>query len=480
MGAELKKKALSGVVWGFFEKFSMQLFSFVQGIILARLLLPSDFGLIAMAGVFIAVSHILIDSGFSSALIRNNHRTNLDFSTVFVINVCMSSLMALLLYVSAPFIAVFYNEPLLLNIIRVNGLLIFLGSLISVQRVKMVAELRFRQKSLMSIVVSVVSGVTSIVLALLGFGVWSLIYPSFLSFLLNVCFFWYFQRWFPGIKFSMDSCKKHFGFGSKLLASSIINTIYGNLYPIVIGKKFSSTSLGYYSKASSYAGLPATTLTEVVGSVAYPILSEIQDDDDALIRAYRRMLRLSAFVLFPVMIGIASVSRPLILLMITEKWEPCIIYLQILCFSMMLYPIHALNLQLLKVKGRSDLFLRLEILKKILAICVLFISAPFGLVYMCIGSVISSYLCLGINTYYTGKLLSYGFVEQAKELLPTFFYSLSMGVLVYFCIQSFSSYYVQLLFGVSIGATYYYSLSRIIKSEDLYYLVEIIKNKMHK
>lgn len=480
MSNNLKQRTLSGVVWGFFEKFSLQVFALVQGIILARLLLPSDFGLIAMTSVFLAVSNILIDSGFSSALIRFNKRTSIDYSTVFVINVVISSIVSLLLCFSAPYIAAFYKEPLLIKIIRVNALLIFMGSFISIQRVKMIAELRFKQKSFMGIVVTIISGIISIVMAILGFGVWSLILPSFFSLFLNFLFYWYYQKWFPGITFSKDSCKRLFGFGSKLLISSLINTIYDNIYPLVIGRKFSSMSLGYYSRAHSYSLLPASTITEVIGSVAYPVLSEIQDNEEALLRAYRRMLRVSAYIVFPIMIGLAAVARPLIFVLITSKWEASVIYLQILCFSMMLLPVHALNLQLLKVVGRSDLFLRLEIIKKILGITILFITVPFGIFYMCIGNVISSYLCLLINTYYTGKLLSFGFIRQMKELGPSFLYSISMGCIVWGILLLLSNQHslFQLSVSIFIGAVYFFVISYITKSEDFSYFKDILHSHL--
>lgn len=481
MSNNLRQKTISGVIWGFIEKFSLQAFGFIQGIILARLLMPSDYGLIAMAGVFLAVSNILIDSGFSSALIRFNKRTNLDYSTVFVVNIVISLVVCSLLCFSAPYIAEFYHEPLLTQIIYVNALLLFLGSFISIQRVKMIAELRFKQKSFMGIVVSIATGITAIVMAFLGFGVWSLILPRFLSLFLHLIFYWYYQRWFPGIRFSKESCKKLFGFGSKLLASSLINTLYNNIYPLVIGKIFSSVSLGYYTKASSYAQLPSTTITDVIGSVSYPVLSEVQDDDEVLLSVYRRMLRVSAYVVFPIMIGLAAVAHPFIVVLITSKWEASVVYLQILCFALMLYPIHALNLQLLKVKGRSDLFLRLEIIKKIIGITILLLSVPFGIIYMCLGSVFSSYISLTINTYYTGKVLSYGFIKQMKELAPSYLYSLTMGFVVYVVVLFLSNFpfYLQLVLGVIVGFLYYLTVSIFTKSEDLEYLVYLVKTRLH-
>lgn len=472
---KLQHKTFYGIVWGFLEKISMQLVTFCVGVILARLLSPSDYGLVAMAAVFVSVSQIIVDSGFSSALIRKVNRTELDYSTVFDINIILSIVMGLLLYASSYWIAAFYNEPQLVGIISLNGLYVFLGSFISVQGTKLIAELQFKTRSKINVINSLIGGIISIAMAFAGFGVWSLIYPSIITVFTGAMLYWHYQRWFPGFRFSRSSAKEMFSFGSKLLLSTILNTIYTNIYPIVIGKKFNSSSLGFYTKASSFASLPSMTITNVIGEVAYPILSNIQNDDERLQNVYRQMLRLSAYIVFPIMFGIAALAHPLIIMMITDKWEESVIYLQILCLAFMWYPIHGLNLNLLQVKGRSDLFLRLEIIKKIIGVIILFITIPMGLFWMCIGLVVSSFFSLFINTYYTGKLIKVGICMQMSDLLPSFGFSLTMGALIYWLGTYISSLGMQLLVGIIFGMIYYYAISLLFQSKDLSNLKRILK-----
>lgn len=474
----LQQKAFSGMIWGFLEKFSLQLFGFIQGVILARLLMPSDFGLIAMAGVFSAISAALIDSGFSTALIRKQHKSELDYSTVFVINVIMSCVMALILILCSSVIADFYHEPMLTAIVCLNALQIALGSLTAVQGTRLMCNMQFKKISIIRVTSAVISGTIAIVMAFMGFGVWSLIYPSIFCVPLMIMLYWHFQHWFPGFKFSKESFHDLFAFGSKMLASTLLATIYNNIYPMVIGKKYTSADLGYFSKGQSYASLPAMTITEVLGCVLYPVLSELQDDDERLLSAYRRVLRLSAYLIFPIIIGVAALARPLIITMITIKWEQTIIYLQILCLALMWYPIHALNLNLLKVKGRSDLFLRLEIIKKIIGVAILFLTLPFGVFVMCIGSVFSSIFSLFVNTYYTGKILNLGFLKQMRDLLPSIFYSFSMGVIVWLSCLLFSNMILQLIIGIVVGVSYYYFISVLTHSQDFAYFKEIVNNNI--
>lgn len=478
MSDSLQQKTFSGVVWGFISNFSMQLFSFIQGIIMARILIPSDYGLIAMVGVFSAVAALLVDSGFASALIRKKDKTDIDYSTVFDINVIMSFIITLILCGVSGLIADFYNQPILSKIVCLNALQIFLGSFISVQGVRMSADLRFKEKNIAQIVVRVSTGLVGIAMALTGFGIWSLIYPSFLAIPINMAFYWHYQHWFPGIRFSVKSFKELFGFGSKLLASGLLDTIYNNIYPIIIGKLFSAKDLGYYTRATGYSNLPSTTVTGILASVAFPVLCDIQGDSERLQGAYRRLLRLSAFVVFPIMIGLAAMARPLILVMITAKWEPSVVYLQILCFALMWYPIHALNLNLLQVKGRSDLFLRLEIIKKIIGVSIIFIASSFGVLAMCIGSVISSLLCLFLNTYYTGKFINLSFWYQMKDLIPSLFYSLSMGGLVWGISLLIPYNGIKLLVCIPLGIVYYFLIAYLTKSSDLAYMKIIITNNV--
>lgn len=480
MSDNLQKKTFSGFLWMFSQKFTLEFFYFVQGIILARLLLPSDYGLIAMTGVFFAVSNCFIDSGFSSALIRKVNRTAIDYSTVFVTNVVLTFFFAALLFVCSPLIASFYNEPILTGIVRANSVLMVLSSFNAVQATRMTINLQFKQLSIANVTVSIIVGLTSIALALLGYGVWSLVYPSFLSPFLRWAFYWHYQHWHPGLKFSWRIWREYFGFGSKLLASSLLDTIWKNIYPIIIGKKYSASDLGYFSKGRSYAYLPAMTFQGVLSQVTFPVLSSIQDDDGRLQSVYRRLIRLSGFVIFPIVIGVAALAKPLIIVMITEKWAPSISYLQVICFAAMWYPVHALNLNLLKVKGRSDLFLYLEIFKKVLSAIVIIITIPFGVFYMCLGSVITSLLCLGVNTFFTGKLIHVGFFTQMRDLLPSLIYTFSMGALVWSVTQMIPSMWLRIVLGVPTGIVYYYGISRLTKSQELDYLIVLIKDNILK
>ena len=473
----IRNKTISGVLWGFIEKFSIQAFGFIQGVILARLLSPSDYGLIAMVGIFMMLAYALIDSGFGTALIQKKNRTEKDYSTVFLVNVGMSSLISLILFLCSSLIADFYHEPILQKIVSVYALLIFLTSFVTIQDVRLSIHLEFRKKSIINVITTVVSGLFAIALAFMDFGVWSLVYPLFLTLLLKYILYWYYQHWIPKLQFSKKSFKALFGFGSKILASSILATIFENLYSIIIGRAFSAKDLGYYSRSDGYANLPTKTITGVVESVAYPVLSELQDDDEALLSSFRRMLRTSAFIIFPIMIWLATLAKPLIVVLVTEKWLPCVIYLQILCLDRMWWHVHVLNLSLLKAKGRSDLFFKLEVIKKILTIVILILTVPMGIVYMCIGSVVGAILSMIINSYYTGRLMSFGIIKQFRDMLPSILYAFSTGAVIFFATIWTENQFIRLGFGTCLGAIFFFTVAYLTRSRELRYIVEIIKNR---
>ncbi len=478
MSDSLKQKTLSGLLWTFFETFAIQGFGFIQGIVLARLLMPSDYGLIAMTGVFFAVSYALVDTGFTSALIRKKERTDIDYSTVYVTNVVLSFVLCLVLCLCAPFIAEFYNEPQLFPIVCANAVLLFVGSFIAVQGARLSIQLDFKTKSKISVISTVSTGIISIIFALLGFGVWSLILPNFFAVLIKGILYYFYQHWFPGFRFSWQSYKEFFSYGSKLMASSLLNAVYGNVYSLVIGKFYSASSLGYYTKGHGYATLPSATLSGVLNKVTFPVLSKVQDDDARLENAYRKMIRVSAYVVFPIMILLVVLARPLVLILLTDKWENCVIYLQVLCFAMMWNPIHSLNLNLLFVKGRSELFLRLEIVKKIIGATILCVTIPFGLIAMCCGQVVSSLIFLFVNTYYTGKLIHVGFVQQIKDLLPTMMYTAIMGLFVWFLSSAMEIQLVQLLVGFLMGIPLYILTSKMLKSQEYFFMRDLVKQNV--
>lgn len=477
MKENVRGKAFSGMLWGGLEKLSLQIFGFVQGVILARLLSPSDYGLIAMVFIFVLISYNFIDAGFGTALIQKKERTERDYSTVFVLNLSLSFCISLLLFLSAPLIADFYDEVALVEIVRTYSFIIFLSSFVAIQDVRLSIFLEFRKKSLINIITTVVSGVLSIILAFCGYGVWSLIYPQFVMLMTKAMLCWHFQHWIPRLSFSLDSFYKLFGFGSKIFVSSILNSISGNIYSLVIGKIFSASSLGFYSRADGYAALPVKTITGVIDSVTYPVFSKFQDDNTLLINSFRRMLRLSAYVVFPIMIGLAVLAKPFVVILVTEKWLPCVVYLQVLCFARMWLHVQNLNFNVLKAKGHSNLFLKLEVVRQVAIILFLVATASFGILFICIGSIFAALVSMLINSYYVGKVIEFGFIKQLKEMAPSLLYSLSMGIIIYISILFISSMWIKLLVGILVGISYYFLISFATKSQELSYIFALVRER---
>lgn len=474
----LKQQTVSGVAWKFMEKFSMQGFMFLQSIVMARLLDPTDYGLIGMVAILNAVCAILVDSGLTNALIRKKERTAEDYSTVFDFNVVMNLLMAGLMVVCAPLLANFYNQPLLKNIIYLFAIQSASGALLAVQGAKMIADLQFKTMGIINVITTASTGIISIILAFYGLGVYALVVPNIIMIYIRFVLYYHYQHWFPGIKFSKKSFRELFSYGSKMLASNLINCVFNNIYPIVIGKRFSAADLGYFTRGQGYATLPSGTVNDVITNVTLPVLSKIQDSTEELSSIYRKMLRVTAFLIFPFMMALAAMARPVVIVLISSKWEPCIIYLQILCFSAMWSPIVSLNLNLLQVKGRSDLFLNITIVQKILLVLVVVLTVPLGIVYMCIGSVIAVYVTLFINTYYTGKLINVGFVRQMRDIAPSFIASLIMGGLVFGVCSFISSLFLQIIAGVCTALAFYYLISKLFGFMELEYVHAIVKENI--
>ena len=475
MAESLRHKTLKGTIWSFAERFTAQGIHFLVMIIIARRLSPKEFGLIGMLAIFLAVAQSLIDSGFSQALIRKLNRTDTDKNTVFYFNIVVSSILYLLLYLISPWVATFYGEPHLCEIMRVICLAVVIDSFAVVPRANFVIAIDFKTQTKATLISAIVSGIIGIYLAYHGYGVWALVYQFLSNSIVNVIVLWAFSKWYPRLVYSWKSFKELFGFGSKLMISGLLDTLYRNIYQLVIGKAFSAESLGHFTNAHKFSDLPSSNLTTVLQRVTYPILCTIQDDDERLALAYRKFLRLSAFIIFPLMCGLAAVSYPLINLVLGEKWHFAAILLIPLCFQMMWYPIHSINLNLLQVKGRSDLFLRLEIIKKVIGVTILFCSLPFGLLVMCYTGIFSSVLCLAINTYYTGKLINVGFIMQMKEISVTLILSMMMFGLVFGGISVLQSDIQKLICGVIGGGLFFLALSLMLKMKELSYIKELVK-----
>lgn len=455
MSKSLKQTATKGIFWSVAERFSVQGTQFFIMLVMARLLLPSDYGLVGMITVFIALSQSLIDSGFSQALIRKQDRTETDNCTVFYFNIVIAVTLYFLLFAVSPAVATFYDTPELCKVMRVVSIVIIINALTVVQRALLTAKIDFKTQAKASFAAAVISGILGIVLALNGYGVWALVYQQIINQVINTIILWCYSTWRPKLIYSWLSFRNLFAFGSKLMAVGLIDITYNNIYPIIIGKVFSPADLGHYSRARNFSDLPSSNVAGILQRVTYPLLCQIQNEDARLAIVYRRFLKLSAFVIFPLMCGLAGLSTPLITTLIGEKWLFCSELLTIICFTMMWYPIHSINLNLLQVKGRTDIFLKLEFYKKGIGLTLLFLSIPYGVKAMCAVGILGSLIALAINTYYTGKLIQIGFFKQMRDLLPTLCLSLLIFFAVYNLHYVVSSAYGQLLIGIPLGILIY-------------------------
>ena len=457
----LKYKTKKGLAWSMIERFATQGVQFLFGIILARLLSPDDYGIIAMPLVFLAIAQCIIDSGFSTALIRKPELTEDDLSTAFYFNIGIGILCYAVLFFSSPLIADFYHTPILSSLLKVTALAVLFNPLCAVQQAILTRKIDFKTQAIVSLSGAVVSGIVGLYMAYNGFGVWSLVFQQVGGYVMRTILLWILGKWKPKRKWSWESFHYLWGFGSKMLGSGLLETIYNSIYPIVIGKYFSAQDLGNYTRAQQFSSLPSSNLTGVLQRVTFPVLSCIQNDDERLAKNYRKILKLSAFLIFPLMLMLSAIADPLIRILLTDKWEGCIILLQIICFQMMWFPIHAINLNLLQVKGRSDLFFRLEVIKKIIGVLIMFITIPNGIIWMVSGGIVSSMFALVINTYYTGKLINVGYFNQMRDLIPIFGVSIVMWGFVHMSFMLSRNIYVQLSFGICVGIIVYIILSKI-------------------
>lgn len=475
--SSLKDKTVKGVIWSAVDRFSAQGVQFVFSILIARLLMPEDYGVIAMLGIFLGVSQSFIDSGFGTALIRKIDRTETDFSTVFYFNIVVATLFYLILFVSAPAIANFYETPLLESVTKVVALNLIINSLSGIHNAKLSIDIDFKSRAKISILSAVITGAVGLWMAYAGYGVWALVVQNLCSSLVRTVMLWIIVKWHPLLIFSWKSFKELFSFGSKLLVSGLLDTLYNNIYTLVIGKVFSPSTLGVYSKANALAQFPTSNITGVLQNVTFPVLSSIQNDEGRIADVYKRFLKISAFVIFPLILGLSAVADPFIRIVLTDKWEDAIYLLQIICFAMMWYPIHSINLNILQVKGRSDYFLKLEIIKKVQGIIILSITVPMGIVAMCYGQVISSLISLIWNTHYTKELIGYGYWTQMRDLLPILIHSLIMWALVLLIVNLMPTLWLKLIVGVFTGMIYYIVGAYIMKFPEMNELLSILKLK---
>lgn len=463
----LKKKAVNSVFWRIGEVGGRQIIQLGISIVLARLILPESFGAVAMLTIFTAVANVFVDSGFSTAIIRKTNRTEADCSTVFWFNIVVAVFFYGILFLCAPMIADFYEMPILKPVLRVSALSIVIGSFAGLQRSLMTADMQFKVLAKLSIVSLIISGTVGMIMAYYNFQVWALVAQGLVAAVIGTIFIWCKSTWCPRLIFSKASFKEFFGFGSKLLASSLLDTVYNNMYGVIIGKVFKASDLAFYNRSSSLSQMASSTPSGVLQSVTFPTLCKLQNNNSALSNGYRRILKLSVFIIFPLCTGIGAVAYPLINTLYTKTWIYTASLLQIMVFDMMWYPVHAINLNLLLVKGKSNMFLRLEIIKKINGIIMLCITIPLGLKAMCFGGVCTSMIAVVLNTYYTGKIIKLGFFKQMLDYAPVLILSIIMFIGVRVLTDYIGYNALSLTIGVAAGAVFYIGCAYLLKMPEL-------------
>jgi O-antigen/teichoic acid export membrane protein len=477
----LKKQALSGVFWSSLQLFGTQGIGLVVSIILARLLLPSEFGLIAMLGLFMGLAAILINSGLTSSLIRSENLDEEDYSTVFYFNLAVSCLLYVVFLLVAPLLASFYNQPVLTAVIRVYSITFIINAFSAIQITRLNKNMDFKTQLQVSIPSLVVGCSVGIAMAYYGFGVWSLVWSAIIQALVSTIQLWYMSKWMPLWVFNIEKFKYHFHYGIKLMFSGILDIFFTNAYTIIIGKFFAPAQVGYYNRAESLQMFPVSAINSVIGKVTFPLFATIQNDEVRLKIVYKKIMQMVLFLVTPTLVLMAVLAEPLFRFLLTEKWLPAVPYFQILCFNGILYPIHSYNLQILIVKGRSDLFLKLEIVKKILIVVIILISFQFGIYGLLYGSAIGSVLCFFINTHYSGRFLKYTAWEQTKDIFPILVVSGLAGSVVFVADLVLKNYYYidffRLAFGGILGIVLFTTVAFVCKLGSLFELIAIAQRK---
>src|SRR5690606_17298426 len=411
----LKQQTVNGVIWTFAQQFSVQIMSFVVQIIVGRVLVPEMFGLIAMINFFVAIRQQLMDGGMTTSLIRTKDADHNDYSTVFMTNLSVSIFIYLLIYVGAPFIANFYKQPILSDLVRVFALSFVINSFVAVHVAKLTKEMNFKKQMTFQIPATAIGAVTGTTLAFLGYGVWSLVWLNLAQVIALALQYWMFSDWHPSFLIDRSKLKYHFNFGYKMTLSGLLDRIYNNAYNIIIGKFFTPAQVGFFYQAESMRLFPVNQLSTVMGKVTYPLFAKIERDVE-LKNAYKKTMKLVLSLAVPMMLLLILVAEDLFLLMFGEKWMPSVPYFQILALASIVRPISGYNLNILKVKGRSDLFLKVEIIKKILGVAAIAIALPFGIMPLVISLTAVSYFFVLINMTIAGRLIDYNVFEQLKDI----------------------------------------------------------------
>lgn len=475
----LKRKTFSGLLWTFIDTFLLKGLSFIATIILARLLGPAEIGLIGMIAVFIAIGISMVESGMSSSLIRVPEADDTDYSTVFYLNIIASCIIYCVFFFAAPFIADFYEQQVLTTIIRVYCLSFVFSAFSNVQLAILTRRMQFKKIMLLNIPGTLLGVVVGIVMGYQGFGVWSIVMMYLTTQLVLSILLWLSSDWHPSRVFSREKMNLHFNFGYKLMLSGLLDTIFKNIYNIVIGKFFSVQSLGFYDRSNTLAEYPVSTITGIINKVSYPLLATLQDDKIKISSVYKQLLQFTFFITAPLMLGAAAIAKPLFLLILGDEWLPAVVFFQIICLASMLYPIHAFNINVLKVYGRTDLYLKLEIAKKILTVICVLIAFPFGLIAIVWTTVVVSFLALIINTMFSSKMIHYRMLQQFRDMTPVFIISASTFLLMSYVLSVLDDFslYFQLIIPALCGIVFYIGINFILKTKGALLMLNIIKDR---
>lgn len=476
----LKKQAINGAIWTYAQQFGTQIISFAVSIFLARILLPEEFGLIGMIAIFMGIGNTLFDGGMTSSLIRCDNLEDSDYSTVFIFNLLVSIGVYCIIFFAAPFIADFYKQPALTSITRIYSLSFVFSAFGSVQNTILTKSMNFKKQALLTVPALLISSLVALIMAMKDYGVWSLVGMTIVNAFLLSCILWISSSWKPSLVFSKYKFKEHFNYGYKLTLSGVLDIVFTNIYQILIGRFFTASVVGYYTRANQLMMMPVGNVSTALNKVAFPLFAQLQNDEERLRNAYKRIMLLVLFIINPIIILMLVLAKPLTVFLFTEKWLPMIPIFQVICLSGLLYPLHLYNLLILQVKGRSDLFLKLEVIKKILLTIVIFVSFYFGLYGLLWGQLIFSILALFINTYFAGKMINYSTKRQLLDMLPLFLIVIFVGISIYILdVNLFNNLMIfsRLMSGTVTGLLLYLGLSYLLKINSLLEIKNIILRK---
>jgi len=471
----LKDKTVRGVGWSAIDNVAQYAVSFIVSIVLARLLSPDDYGLIGIIAIFTTVCGNLINGGFSDALVRKKDATDDDYNTVFITNLVMSLFLYGVIFICAPLIADFFNREELITLTRVSSITMVIGALAMVQRTRLTKRIDFKTQTKITFISSIISGVIGISMALLGFGVWALVASNVSGQVISTILLWFFNKWVPKWRFSVNSFKELFGFGWKLMLISVINSIWKELYQVVVGKFYNPATLGQYTRAKGFSKLFSTNITTVVQRVTYPVLSNIQDEPARMKEAYRRIIKTTMFITAIGMFFLGAISEPLLYCLIGSQWHDAAVYLPLICIAGSAYPLQAINLNMLQVQGRSDLFLGIEIIKKIIALGPLFVGAFVGIMPMLYTNLVTCVIAYFLNSYYSGKLLGYSSWMQLKDILPSYAIAMIVALSVWFLKYLPISNWVILPIQIVVGCIVFFMVCKVSKVQEYQEILGLIQ-----